>query len=112
MALLGSTCHLSSNCLSWVERRTGLDFFQHFDDAGIAAIRVFNVLGQHFGEVAERQVVFAPQVRHGSLAGIFALVQYLLQFLFVPTGKVIRVDCARSVGEGVSTALQTNGLMH
>ena len=100
--------HLGSDCLARVEGGTGLDFFQQFDDAAVAAIRVCDLLGQHFWEIAERQVVLTPQIWHGSLAIIFALVENFLQFLFVPAGKIIRVHGAGSVGERVSTALQTS----
>ena len=88
--------------------RAGLGwiFFQQFDDAAVTAIWVCDLLGQHFWEIAERQVVLTPQIWHGSLAIIFALVENFLQFLFVPAGKIIRVHGAGSVGERVSTALQ------
>ena len=100
--------YLGSDCLARVEGGGRLNFPQHFDDAGVAAIGVLHVLGQHLGHISERQMVLAPLVRHGRLAGIFALIENFLQSLFVPAREIIRVHDARSVGECVRTALPTN----
>ena len=96
---------LGADRLARIQSGLGLDFFEHLDNMSVATAGVFRVIGVHFGQIPERQVVFTPQIWRSCLAIIFAFVQHLLQLLLVPAGKIVHVHYTRPVREGVSTTL-------